>query len=689
MSDASHLEEALGALALRLRREVEVMRALRAPGRRDQFLGLVMDEDDAAMLCEEIAGRIGAAADDGLDAAVTAADTRVRTARAADPDLAINRLAAAFGLVAFEQELMVLAAAPAIDPRFGLVYGFLADDMARRALTPALAQRVLSDTGVGVIALRTACEADGRLRRHALLTASSSEAQLVATALACDERVLDLLMGRDCADPALALLLHPDRIDASTAAAFGDVAPLDQPLELLEQPGGDPLLWTLVAAHRAGLGVMRLDWNSWGSLSDATIAAQLPRALREARLAGLVPLLRGWEAAPLWVRMRVAGLADSPFVVTGYARSWVEAGLKAVERTCDRPPVTARCAAWQQAIGDASSQPFPELAAELGATFAIPIDEMREVVRLAAAAPLAFPEALRAAARRRAGHALEHLAERLQTPHGIDALVLPPQPLIALDDLVAARATSARVLGEWKLGDVYARRSGLVALFAGPPGTGKTMAAGVVAHMLGIDLYRIDLSGVVSKYIGETERNLERIFQAAEHATAVLFFDEADALFGKRSEVQDAHDRYANIEVSYLLQRIERFDGVAILATNLRQNLDEAFLRRIDFVIDFPMPEVSDRERLWRKLEATRAPLAGDIDFALLGERYELTGGAIRNCAIAAAHAAARDDVPIAMRHLVAAVAREYVKQGQPLRKALFADVTAVPRDALDRRAKP
>ena len=207
------------------------------------------------------------------------------------------------------------------------------------------------------------------------------------------------------------------------------------------------------------------------------------------------------------------------------------------------------------------------------------------------------------------------------------------------------------------------------------PGGGQVVHS---ASELGLDLYRVDLAQTVSKYIGETAKNLRSLFDAAEESGAVLLFDEADALFGKRSEVKDAHDRYANIEVSYLLQRMERFDGVAILATNLKQNLDEAFLRRIDFVVDFPAPQAAGRLELWRKLAATAAPLAEDVDFALLAERYELTGGAIRSCALAAAHQAAREESPIAMRHLVGAVAREYVKQGQPLRKALFGDLHAV-----------
>ena len=685
MSDAAFLELALGALALRLRREIEVMRALRSPDRRDQFLGLVMGDQDAAMLCEEIAGRIGTGRDEGLDAAVAEAEAQVRAARDADPWLAISRLGAVFGLDPLEQDLLVLAAAPAIDPRFGLVYGFLADDMTRRALTPALAQRILADRGAGLVTLRAICEPRGRLMRHALL-APAGEGPLLASTLACDEHLIDLLMGRDCPDPALLGLAHAEDIDADTAAQYG-LEPLGRdPVALAERPGDDPLLWALAAARGAGLGVLRLDWSAWSTLADAALPGQLSRALREARLAARAVLLRGWEAAPAWVRMRAAELADlAPLVVTGDAQGWIEAGLMAIGRDCEAPPADARAAAWREAIAGRAAD--PNLAAELGATFAIPFDQMCEVARQAAAAPAdGFDEALREAARRRAGQSLKHLAERLPTAQGLEALVLPPQPLAALGDLISARATGVRVLNDWGFGEVYARRPGLVALFAGPPGTGKTMAAGVVAHTLDIDLYRIDLSAVVSKYIGETERNLERIFQAAEHATAVLFFDEADALFGKRSEVQDAHDRYANIEVSYLLQRIERFDGVAILATNLRQNLDGAFLRRIDFVIDFPMPQASDRLRLWRKLGETRAPLAEDIDLAVLAERYELSGGAIRNCAIAAAHAAAREEAAIAMRHLVSAVAREFIKQGQPLRKALFADLTAVPDD---RRAGP
>ena len=184
---------------------------------------------------------------------------------------------------------------------------------------------------------------------------------------------------------------------------------------------------------------------------------------------------------------------------------------------------------------------------------------------------------------------------------------------------------------------------GLNALFAGPPGTGKTMAAEVIAGELQLDLYKIDLSQVVSKYIGETEKNLDRIFTAAESANAILFFDEADALFGKRSEVKDSHDRYANIEIGYLLQKMEEYEGVAILATNLRQNLDEAFVRRMHFVVDFPFPDEEHRRRIWGVTFPREAPLGADIDFCALAREVRLAGGNIKNIALAAAFYAAAD----------------------------------------------
>jgi SpoVK/Ycf46/Vps4 family AAA+-type ATPase len=258
-----------------------------------------------------------------------------------------------------------------------------------------------------------------------------------------------------------------------------------------------------------------------------------------------------------------------------------------------------------------------------------------------------------------------------------DDLVLPDRQLGLLRSISSYLRHRDRVLSDWGYERSVAGRQGLKVLFAGESGTGKTMAAQVLAADLGLDLLAIDLPAVVSKYVGETEKNLEQIFAAADGSNAILFFDEADALFGRRSDVSDARDRYANIEVAYLLQRMETYPGVAILATNLKQNLDEAFVRRLDFVIDFPFPEVEDRRRIWRLVIPSRAPLAADVDLDFLAERFKLSGGSIRNCSLAAAFEAAEAGRPIGMAELVHAVAAEYAKLGRLTVEADFEQIVA------------
>jgi SpoVK/Ycf46/Vps4 family AAA+-type ATPase len=269
-----------------------------------------------------------------------------------------------------------------------------------------------------------------------------------------------------------------------------------------------------------------------------------------------------------------------------------------------------------------------------------------------------------AAARRQSARALDSLATRVPARATWDDLVLPDPAINGLRELCDRVVHRHTVLKQWGLDQRTNGRLGVNALFAGPSGTGKTMAAQVIAHELGLELFAIDLSGVVSKYIGETEKNLDAIFRASEGTDAVLLFDEADALFGKRSEVRDSHDRYANLEVSYLLQRMEAHDGVAILATNLRQNLDEAFLRRLAFTIRFPFPEEEERRRIWSMVWPTTVPLETDIDVNLLASRYKFSGGNIRNVAVGAAFLAASAGRSVSMADVLAAVDREYDKLG-------------------------
>ncbi len=324
---------------------------------------------------------------------------------------------------------------------------------------------------------------------------------------------------------------------------------------------------------------------------------------------------------------------------------------------------------WEHFLGEAEL-PEPVDLTALAGQFQLTTGQIRDAVASARDWARQSGEALSnaalfAAARLYSNPRLSSLARKLQPRFGWDDIVLPSDQRSLLHELINTVRQRPRVLDEWGVGLKLASSRGVTVLFAGPPGTGKTMAAEVISGELGLDLYKIDLSTVVSKYIGETEKNLERIFNEAETSNAILFFDEADSLFGKRSEVRDSHDRYANIEISYLLQRMEAYDGVTILATNLRSNLDEAFTRRLQFAVDFPFPEEADRLRIWNTLFPADVPRASDVDLALLARRFKLAGGNIRNIIVSAAYLAAADGGMVGMGHLLHGTRRELQKMGR------------------------
>jgi len=264
------------------------------------------------------------------------------------------------------------------------------------------------------------------------------------------------------------------------------------------------------------------------------------------------------------------------------------------------------------------------------------------------------------ACREQTGWHLDELAQHITPCYTWEDIVLPEDTFRQLQEIAAQVANRPRVYEAWGFGAQLKRGRGISVLFSGPSGTGKTMAAEVLANHLKLDLYRVDLAGVVSKYIGETEKNLRGVFDAAEQSGAILFFDEADALFGKRTEVKDSHDRYANIEVNYLLQRMEDHRGLAILATNRKSSLDRAFMRRLRFLVDFPFPGAEGRRNIWRKVFPHQMPVDG-LDYDSLS-RLELAGGNIRNIALNAAFLAASEGGPLCMAHIVGAARREYAK---------------------------
>jgi hypothetical protein len=260
---------------------------------------------------------------------------------------------------------------------------------------------------------------------------------------------------------------------------------------------------------------------------------------------------------------------------------------------------------------------------------------------------------------------LTRLAVKITPRCGWDDIVLADEKIVLLREICGQAAFRHRVMDEWGFKKKLSYGRGLSVLFSGPPGTGKTMAAQVIARELQLDLYRIDLSCVVSKYIGETEKNLSRIFHEAEMFDAILFFDEADALFGKRTEVSDAHDRYANIETAYLLQKMEEYEGMVILATNLKGNMDEAFTRRLRFIVEFPFPGEASRRCIWSSHFPEAAPVDGSIDHEWLARQFPVTGGSIRNIILNAAFLAARNGGAIKMEHIISGAKREYEKTGK------------------------
>jgi hypothetical protein len=307
----------------------------------------------------------------------------------------------------------------------------------------------------------------------------------------------------------------------------------------------------------------------------------------------------------------------------------------------------AEAADWEQALGIAPDPAFPL---------------SRDQLRLVTAASAGDPAQVSAGVRRLAGGHLDGLSVRIRPKRTMTDLVLPQDQTAQLRELIARYRRRSTVYHDWGYSPLPS--TGVVALFSGPSGTGKTLAAEIIAGELGLDLYKVDLSAVVSKYIGETEKNLERIFGAAAAGDLVLFFDEADSLFGKRSEVSDAHDRYANIEVAYLLQRLESYQGLVVMATNLQRNIDDAFLRRISVAVDFEAPDEPQRRQIWKQAFPAGAPVAG-LDYDFLARQFRITGGIIRNAALGAGFLAAEQGGPVSMERIALALKREFQKLGR------------------------
>lgn len=595
----------------------------------------------------------------------------------------LAKLRALFGMSNFELDVLLLTAGAALDRRFSTAFAAMQPEAPMP--TFGLAAAVLENPHWSALSrIRP-------LRYWRLI--ENGPGPLLQAPLMIDERILQYLLGVPATDERLELVFSAlagddeDNLNAHSDAWSRELreAAAHSALHWRRASQGPILLTGNRASERTALfraSCRIASLHSWvldaADLPEAsTDRERLARAFtREAALwpAALLVKTDRLESAPLldaWLRRVTAPVAVD-----------VETGSVAERLSGQRiaaPPLSSaeRKTIWQLRLGPLAEMLSEDLDAIVEA-FALDAEEIRETAKaieedalLNANSERNVSELSTAAwrlARTAARRSLDELATHFETSSDWQDLVLPEAQTSILRQIAVHARQASVVHGDWGFGALYARGLGLSVLFAGPSGTGKTMAAGVLARELDRDLYQIDLATVVSKYIGETEKHLRKIFDAAERSGAILLFDEADALFGKRSQVRDSHDRYANLEVSYLLQRMESYRGIAILTTNMQNALDPAFQRRLRFVVQFPFPDAPSRERIWRKVFPAAAPTE-NLDYEKLAQ-LNVTGGAIRNIALLSAFLAAHERTPIGMHHMLEAAHTEYAKLDKPLSPA-------------------
>lgn len=622
----------------------------------------------------------------------------------------ISRFQQAFELSEFDLEIVAIALATDFDLRYERIYAYLQDDVTRKRPTLDLVLTLLCPDAIAKLDRRAHFSPDAPLMRHGLIqlregvhapqTAETSQFIQLAS------QVVRFLLQQPGLDPSLADCCELVREDQSLSELPD---PLQRSLSrLVRSEGKLPYLYfqgtagwgqraaalglaaeantALLSVHLETAYGLKVEWSQL-----------LQRIWREVRLHRWVLYLDGGDqlSAPAQ-RSLLKQLSQQrlPFVVMVGKQplpSLPAMSLDVITVPFQPPDFVQRRRLWQTCLAQAKIELSEVEVGAIADRFRLTAEQIDNAVtaacnakrwQIASAPDLSAPDNsdpftpqladLFAAARTQSDQGLSTLAYKITPRYHWADLILSPDPLSQLQAICHQIKYRPVVYGEWGFDQKLGLGKGLNVLFSGSPGTGKTMAAEVIANELQLDLYKIDLSQIVSKYIGETEKNLDRIFTAAENANSILLFDEADALFGKRSEVKDAHDRYANLEVAYLLQKMEEFEGISILTSNFRQNLDDAFVRRIRFIIEFPFPEAEYRHRIWQGIWPAQLPLANGVDLKRLAQHFKLAGGSIRNIALAAAFLAAEAPEPVGIEHILQAVRREFQKMGRLVNEADF-----------------
>lgn len=704
-----HLSDELRRLDMRLRQQALIERTESSLDPLAPFKGLVLSESEIMQLLErgidsesELSVSTAAQASSEIESEI---EERRAASLQAGAYLSLPRLAQQFQLTPFEEQCLIVCLAPELDCKYEKLYAYLQDDATRRKPSVDLILNLLCRTRAEKLAARVMFDPQATLLKCRIVqiidNKTDGPSPLLSRFLKLDDRIVNFLLGFNQIDERLESFARivsrnadPDQSSDEESilirtrdfveSHFRDGQSDDRNLifylhgpdvrdkrslvEAVCRDLGLPLLVADVERIQSGQSFEETVWllgreaalqtaalclENIDSLADESKSKPQLRSLLDAlhafsRLTFLVGS-RDWNPQEMLREQMFIPVAFSLPHINVSRRLWE----RALER-CDRLDAEVDSGDLAGKFRFGSSQIRDALsAAENLARWRSP-DEWRITMA-----------DISAACRSQSTPKLGSLARKIDPRHTWREIVLPDDQLTQLRELCDQARYRHRVYGDWGFDRKLSLGKGLNALFSGPPGTGKTMAAEVIASELQLDLYQIDLSQVVSKYIGETEKNLHQIFREAQMSQAILFFDEADALFGKRSEVKDAHDRYANIEVGYLLQKMEEYEGIAILATNLREHLDEAFVRRMRFIVEFPFPGQEYRRRIWEVIFPTEAPLGEDVDIERLARDIKLAGGNIRNIALAAAFYAAADGGRIVMPHIEQAARREFQKLGR------------------------
>jgi hypothetical protein len=705
--EREYLKAVLSWLDARLEREV---RSWQQAGQdpADRFRGLYVSDNEALtitrrspgshwstgiVLSEEEQSRLNAA----QEQAGTLIEDIEKQAEARGETLRLQALRQTFNLSEFEWWALIICLAPAMDLRYERIYAYLQDDVTRTHASVDMILNLLLPEGLSRLDYLQYFDRYANLRLFRLLEPveePGKPANNLRRSFTLPSAVVTWLLGAYASDQMDLLLPIEEEIDEAAEIFEQSGVPAPEVFRrvrpLLSMYGDDRLQQDLSARRLAA--AMNRPLLIVSLQSDPSVEAaldQLYPAVRDARMLGALLYVRGGDC----LINRDGCLVPAVFEALHHLEDSVLVGSRVpfkfdhemagndyplMRVAFSHPDSSERAELWVLALEELAENLPPNELETLAGQFVLTSGQIIAAASAAMSRAVQegrklLPADLYEAARLHSGHHLSELAQKIEPRYTWGDLVLPETPATMLRELVNMVRSRPLVLDTWGLGRKLTAGKGISALFTGPPGTGKTLAAQIMANELGIDLYRIDLSTVVSKYIGETEKNLERIFSEAQASNAILFFDEADAIFGKRSEVKDAHDRYANIEVGYLLQRMEGYDGIAILATNLRANLDEAFTRRLQFIIHFPFPEEEYRREIWRVLTPPDLPGADGLDYGLMAKRFKLTGGSIRNIIASAAFLAANDGGRVTMTHLMHGARREFQKMGKLLQDQDFA----------------